>query len=101
MLRGTTYGTEKPKNAKCYYEKNRLVLGLGIDGIYAHASIPYFKSLLEYAKKHNKIVVFYAHRPVPTFQSNYQVEYQTLIEICDFVKSNNMRFYTLSELYDL
>lgn len=101
MLRGTVYGAPKPKKAECYYENNRLVKGLGIDGVYEHSSIPYFISLLAYAKKHNKIVVFYAHKPVPTFQSDYEVEYKALIEICEFVKSNDMKFYTLSELYNL
>jgi hypothetical protein len=49
----------------------------------------------------NKIVIFYAHKPVPTFQNNYETEYQTLIEICNYVKSNNMKFYKMSELYNL
>jgi hypothetical protein len=43
------------------------------------------------AKNNNKIVIFYAHKPVPTFQNNYETEYQTLFEICNYVKSNNMK----------
>lgn len=101
ILRSTTYGNPKPKSAECYYEKERLVRGLGLDGSYEHSSIPYFISLLAYAKKHNKIVVFYAHKPIPTLENIYQVEYKTLIEICKFVKSNNMKFYTFSELHNL
>lgn len=101
MLRGTTYGSPRPKKADCYFENNRLVYGLGLDRNYAHYSIEYFISLLTYAKKHNKIVIFYAHNPVAKSENNYQVEYETLIQICDFVKKNNMKFYTISELYDL
>jgi hypothetical protein len=74
---------------------------LGIDKNYSHYSISYFLSLLEYAKNNNKIVIFYAHKPVSTFQNNYETEYQTLIEICNYVKSNNMKFYKISELFNL
>lgn len=101
IIRGTTYGKANPASQNCYYSSNRLVFGLGIDKNYSHFSIAYFLSLLEYAKNNNKIVVFYAHKPVPSFQNNYETEYQTLIEICNYVKNNNMKFYKISELYNL
>ena len=65
----------------------------------ARISSSYFLSLLEYAKNNNKIVIFYAHKPVTTFQNDYETEYQTLIEICNYAKSNHMKFYKISELY--
>ena len=101
MIRGTTYSNSNPSSQNCYYNFNRLVLGLGIDNNYPHFSIPYFLSLLEYAKNNHKIVIFYAHKPVLNYQNNYETEYQTLIEICNYVKNSNMKFYTMSELYTL
>ena len=101
ILRGTCYGNQSPNSQNCYFTSSRIVLGLGIDKNYAHFSIPYFLSLLEHAKQNNKIVVFYAHKPVLHFQNNYETEYQTLIEICKFVKHNNMKFYKISELKNI
>jgi peptidoglycan/xylan/chitin deacetylase (PgdA/CDA1 family) len=101
IIRGTTSGNSSPDLQNCYYNNDRLVFGLGIDSHYSHFSIPYFISLLEYAKKNNKIVIFYGHRPVSTFKAVYETEYQTLIEICEYVKKNNMKFYKMSELYNI
>ncbi|MEX0595939.1 MAG: polysaccharide deacetylase family protein, partial [Candidatus Paceibacterota bacterium] len=101
MIRGTTYNSYSPASQNCYFTNNRLVLGLGIDSNYSHFSIPYFISLLNYAKNNNKIVVFYGHKPVENIQNNYETTYETLIEICNFVNQNNMKFYTMSELYNL
>lgn len=101
IIRGTTYGNSNPASQSCYYNKSRLVLGLGIDKNYPHYSITYFLSLLEYAKKNNKIVIFYAHKPVSSFKNDYETEHQTLIDICNYVKTNNMKFYKISELYDI
>ena len=101
ILRGTCYGNQNPTVQNCYYNKNRVILGLGIDKNYAHFSIPYFLSILEYAKQNNKIVVFYAHKPVLHFQNNYETEYETLIEICKFVQNNNMKFYRISDLKNI
>jgi hypothetical protein len=101
ILRGTIYGNLNPASQSCYFNNNRIVFGLGLDNNYSHFSIPYFLSLLEYAKNNHKIVVFYAHKPVQSFQNNYETEYQTLIEICSYVKNNNMKFYKMSELYNI
>ncbi len=101
MLRGTTYGQLPPASHNCYYTGNRLVYGLGLDNSYAHFDLSYFLSLLDYAKSHNKIVIFYAHKPVATVTGEYQTELQTLITICNYVKANNMKFYKISELDSL
>lgn len=98
IIRGTTYGSLNPASHNCYYNNSRVVFGLGLDKNYPHSNIPYFLSLLEYAKNNNKIVIFYAHNPVPVFQNNYDTEYETLIEICKYVKNANMKFYTMSDL---
>lgn len=101
IIRGTSYGNSNPASQNCYYNNSRLVFGLGIDNNYSHFSISYFLSILEYAKNNDKIVIFYAHKPVSSFQNNYETEYQTLIEICNYVKNANMRFYKMSELYTI
>lgn len=101
ILRGTTYGRLSPNIHNCYYTGSPVVFGLGIDNSYSHFNVSYFLSLLEYAKNNNKIVVFYAHRPVQTSHNDYETEYNTLVEICKYVKANNMKFYTISELPNL
>ena len=101
VLRGTTYGATTPSQQRCYYNNSNLVYGLGIDNNYPHFSIPYFIQLLHYAKANNKILILYAHKPVITSTDDYQTEMNTLIQICQYVKNNNMKFYTLSELYNL
>jgi peptidoglycan/xylan/chitin deacetylase (PgdA/CDA1 family) len=101
ILRGTTYGRPDAQYQNCYYTGRRVVYALGLDNSYPHFSVPYFISLLQYAKNNNKIVVFYAHRTVQTAQNDYETEYNTLIQICRFVNNNNMKFYTMSELIDL
>jgi len=101
ILRGTTYGRPEPQYQNCYYTGRRIVYALGLDNSYPHFSVPYFISLLQYAKNNNKIVVFYAHKTVQTAQNDYETEYNTLIQICRYVQDNNMKFYTMSELGDL
>jgi peptidoglycan/xylan/chitin deacetylase (PgdA/CDA1 family) len=100
IIRGTTYGSLDPASQTCYYNNSRIVYGLGIDNNYPHFSITYFLSLLEYAKNNNRIVIFYSHKPVQNFKKDYETEYSTLIQICNYVKSNNMKFYKISELYN-
>lgn len=101
IIRGTTYCKVPPSSQNCYYTYNKLVFGLGIDKNYPHSSIPYFLSLLEYAKKNNKIVIFYAHKPVNISHKNKEIEYKTLIALCKYVQTNNMKFYKMSELASL
>lgn len=99
IIRATTYGKVAPNQQKCYFNYNRVLYGLGIDNSYPQYSIPYFLSLLEYAKKNNRVVIFYAHKPVYKSDAQYETEYKTLIAICKYIKSNDMKFYTISDLY--
>ena len=100
-LRGTTYGNEAPNFQNCYYQNKPLFFGLGIDNSYEHFNVPYFISLLQYAKDNNKIVIFYAHKTVAKATNNYETEFKTLEEICKFVKNNDMKFYTVNDLQKL
>lgn len=102
-VRGTTYRKQAPdvKDLKCYYsfDKQRLVYGLGIDTIYKNP-VSYIQSVLQYAKDNNKVVVLYGHKPMPVAtEGEYQTSYSTVEAICKFVKDNNMKFYTMRDLY--
>jgi len=101
ILRGTTYGRLSPDQHNCYYTGSPVIFGLGVDNSYPHFNVAYFISLLQYAKTNNKIVIFYAHRPVQTALNDYETEYNTLTQICKYVKDNDMKFYTISELTNL
>ena len=79
-----------------YYKNKPLVFGLGIDGTYG-VNTDYIRSCLEYAKRKNRIIIFYAHNPVEKISGDYQVEYQRLIEICEYANANNMDFMLMSD----
>lgn len=105
VLRGTAYSDNVAdvKNLRCYYsfDQNRVVNGLGIDEIYNNP-IEYIKSVLQYAKANNKIVVLYAHQPVQSAASGqYQTSYAKIREICKYIKDNRMKFYSMEDLYGL
>lgn len=100
-IRGTTYGNESPNLQNCFYNKQALIYGLGLDNSYEHFNVSYYLSLLQYAKEHNKIVIFYAHKTVPKATGKYETEYNTLDQICQFVKKNDMKFYTVSDLANI
>ncbi|MCC6289897.1 MAG: polysaccharide deacetylase family protein [Chitinophagaceae bacterium] len=105
VLRGTTYSdnVDEVKNLGCYYKFNqvRVVDGLGIDDIYKNP-LSYIKSVLRYAKENNKIVILYAHQPVPLAGvDQYQTSYSTIEEICKYVVQNKMKFYSMQDLYAL
>ncbi|PTT03592.1 polysaccharide deacetylase, partial [Flavobacterium sp. HMWF030] len=61
-------------------------------------SIPYVLELLDYAKKHNKILLLCGHRPVKNVSKNYEVKIETLEFVCKYMKLNDLKFYTLNDL---
>jgi hypothetical protein len=83
-----------------YFNNSRVIYGIGVDDIYGLPD-SYYTQYLTYAKEHNLILILYAHRPEQTVTGDYQTSYQRLQLICDFVKKNNMKFYTSSELYNM
>jgi peptidoglycan/xylan/chitin deacetylase (PgdA/CDA1 family) len=101
IIRGTAKGGKKVADNANFYNGTRLANGIGIDSNYEHFSLNYITKVLNYAKKHNKIVVFYGHKPVEKATKEYEVELKTLEMICQFVVSNQMKFYTLRELNSL
>ncbi|RAK20638.1 polysaccharide deacetylase [Flavobacterium aquaticum] len=101
IIRGTAKGGKKVADNSNFYNGTRLANGIGIDSNYEHFSLNYITKVLNYAKKHNKIVVFYGHKPVEKATKEYEVELKTVEIICQFVVSNQMKFYTLRELNSL
>lgn len=101
ILRGTTYSSTNPSQQNCYFNGSNIVFGLGIDSNYTHFSIPYILDLLAYAKQNHKILILYGHKPVNNVTADYETKMETLNIICNYIKQNNMKFYTLSELNNL
>ena len=64
ILRRTTYGKINPKDQLCFFNKQRLIFGLGIDESYEHFSKEYLLELLSYAGKTKQILILYCHKPV-------------------------------------
>ena len=100
-LRTTTYGIGLPKNQSCFYNKTNIIEGIGIDNHYPHHDMSYFFALLKYAKLNNKIVQFYAHKPVEKAVNKLEIDYEVLQTICEYAQREKMTFYTSSQLLDL
>ncbi len=98
ILRATTYGKENPMYQNCYFNNTRLVYAIGIDTDHPNFSIPYLKKLLDFAKRKNKVLIVFGHKPVENVNANYQTKMETLDLICNYVNHNNMLFYSLSDL---
>lgn len=101
IIRGTSKGNKKIADNSNFYNGTRILNGIGIDSNYEHFNLNYLSKVLKYAKKYNKIVVFYGHKPVKLASNEYEVDYQTLDFICNYVKNNDLKFYTMRDLYDL
>ena len=101
ILRGTVYGGKDPASQKCYFDGGRQAFAIGIDRSYSHSRMEYLISILEHAKESGKIAIFYSHRPTADASAEYETDLATLAGICDYAKSNNMKFYKMSELYNL
>ncbi|WP_281636521.1 polysaccharide deacetylase family protein [Flavobacterium marginilacus] len=101
IIRGTTYEQIPPESQYCYYEGSKVIYGLGIDDDYKQYNIPYFKSLMDYAKAHNKIVIFYGHKTVPDADEKLETPLSALEELCKYAKNKGLKFYTVNELAKL
>lgn len=101
IIRGTTYGMLPPESQYCYYEGNRVIYGLGIDDDYKQFNVDYYKTLMDYAKKHNKIVIFYGHKTVDKADEKLETPLAALEELCKYAIDNNLKFYTVDDLKNL
>ena len=101
ILRGIAFRTKKSNQRNFYFSHSKVVYGFGMDANYDYFSIPYVLKLLDYANKNNKILILVGHKPVKKITSRYQTKTKTVELICKYVRQNQMKFYTLSELNDL
>ena len=104
IIRGTTYTSNRIrlKDLNSVYYKpgksNRLVFGVGIDGIYRN-TIEEILEGIDRAKNNGEILVIYAHIiGEEEDEHNYIVSKNKLEMILQYVKENNMTFYTISEV---
>lgn len=101
IIRGRAFGGEVPEKQDSYFNNSKIVFAFDIDNSHIHFSIPYVLELLDYAKKNNKILLLCGHKPVKNVTENYQTKIETLEFICKYMKDNDLKFYTLSDLDDL
>jgi peptidoglycan/xylan/chitin deacetylase (PgdA/CDA1 family) len=101
IIRGRAFGGEVPEKQDSYFNNSKIVFAFDIDNSHIHFSIPYVLELLDYAKKNNKILLLCGHKPVKNVTENYQTKIETLEFICKYMKTNDLKFYTLSDLDDL
>lgn len=101
MVRGRAFCSEIPSKQGCYYNKSRLAYSFSIDDTHNHFNISHLLKLLDYAKKNDKILILNSHKTVKEVTGNYQTKEATLELICQYIKNNHMRFYTLSDLSSL
>lgn len=101
IIRGRAFGGEIPEKQDSYFNNSKIVFAFDIDNSHVHFSIPYLLELLDYAKKHNKILILCGHKPVKEITENYQTKIETLEFICKYMKLNDLKFYKLSDLDDL
>lgn len=98
IVRGRAFCEESPSKQGCYFNKSRLVFSFSIDDTHNHFNIPHLLRLLDYAKKNHKILILNSHKTVKNVTADYQTKEETLELICQYIKRNNMHFYTLSDL---
>ncbi|SHG58306.1 Polysaccharide deacetylase [Flavobacterium fluvii] len=101
IIRGRAFCEEVANKQGCYYNNSNLVFSFSIDDTHNHFNIPHLLQLLDYAKKNNKILILNSHKTVKNVTADYQTKNATLELICQYIKRNNMKFYTLSDLNKL
>jgi len=101
IIRGRAFCEHVANKQGCYYDNSNLVFSFSIDDTHNHFNIPHLLGLLEYAKKNNKILILNSHKTVDTVTGDYQTKNATLEYICKYIKSNNLNFYTLSDIEKL
>jgi peptidoglycan-N-acetylglucosamine deacetylase len=86
----------------CFFDNSPLVYGFCIDESQTYFQnreyFQYITDLLTYARDNNKILILLAHKTIDQVTDLYETKISTLDFICNFMKQNNMKYYTLSEL---
>ncbi len=98
IIRGRAFCGDLPEKEGCYFHGSKFVYAFDIDNSHVHFSYHYLLELLDYAKKNNMILLLCSHKPVKEVTDNYQTKMETLEFVCNYVKLNNMKYYTLRDL---
>ncbi len=101
IIRGRSFCEEDPLKQGSYFNNTPIVYSFSIDDSHNHFNIPHLLKLLDYAKKNDKILILNSHKTVEKVTTDYETKNATLELICKYVKRNNMKFYTLSDLNKL
>ena len=101
IVRGRAFCVEVDSKQGCYFNHSKIVYSFSIDGTHNHFNIPHVLKLLDYAKNNDKILILNSHKTVDNVTADYQTKNATLELICKYIKRNNMKFYTLSDLDNL
>jgi len=103
ILRGVAWGGNFDiSDHNCFFDQSQVVDGLGIDTSYPYFDgrdyDQYILDLLTYARDNDKILIIFCSRIVKNITEDYQTKISTLNLIANFVRENNMRYVTMSEL---
>ena len=101
IIRGRAFCGVTPSKEGCYFHNSKYVYAFDIDNSHIHFSYHYLLELLDYAKKNNKILLLCSHKPVKEITANYQTKIETLEFVCNYIKLNHMKYYTLRDLDQL
>ncbi len=101
IVRGRAFCEEVASKQGCYFNHSKMVYSFSIDDTHNHFNIPHLLKLLDYAKNNDKILILNSHKTVENVTADYQTKNATLELICKYIKRNNMKFYTLSDLDNL
>jgi peptidoglycan/xylan/chitin deacetylase (PgdA/CDA1 family) len=98
IIRGRAFCGDQPEKEGCYFHGSKFIYAFDIDNSHVHFSYHYLLELLDYAKKNNMILLLCSHKPVKEVTENYQTKLETLEFVCNYVKLNDMKYYTLQDL---
>lgn len=98
IIRGRAFREEIADKQGCYFSYSNLIFSFSIDDTHNDFTIPHLLQLLNFAKKHNKILILNSHKTVNNVTGDYQTENETLEYVCKYIKNNKMKFYTVSDL---
>ncbi len=98
FIRGRAFNEEVADKQGCYFNHSNLIFSFSIDDTHNDFNIPHLLKLLDFAKKHNKILILNSHKTVDEVTGDYQTENATLAYVCKYIKNNKMKFYTVSDL---
>jgi hypothetical protein len=80
-----------------YSSNTSFISGKGIDTSYGDSDDTINASISK-ARTEDKILILYGHRPVESSTGDYQMSYDRLEKILQYVSDNNMKTYTIAEL---